>query len=75
MPGGARASRRCGVGSKLLAALVQAAIDAVNAAFRCLPVEELDHDDRAVPATIKVRRKAIAAKYAELIAQICALPA
>ena len=46
-----------------------------SGAFRCHPVEELDHDNRAVPATIKLRRMAIAAKYAELIAQICALPA
>ena len=63
--------------------LVQAEVDAVNARmpqvqqvreFRLL-VKELDHDDGEVTATMKVRRKAIAEKYAELIEQIYMQPA
>ena len=83
MPGGVRASRRRGVGSGLLASLIQAEIDAVNARmpqvqqvreFRQL-VKELDQDDGEVTVTMKVRRKAIAEKYADLIEKIDAQPA
>ena len=63
--------------------LIQAEIDAVNARmpqvqqvreFRQL-VKELDQDDGEVTVTMKVRRKAIAEKYADLIEKIDAQPA
>ena len=63
--------------------LIQAEIDAVNARmpqvqqvreFRPL-VKELDHDDGEVTATMKIRRNAIAEKYADLIEKIDAQPA
>ena len=63
--------------------LIQAEIDAVNARmpqvqqvreFRLL-VKELDQDDGEVTVTMKVRRNAIAEKYADLIEKIDAQPA
>ena len=63
--------------------LIQAEIDAVNARmpqvqqvreFRLL-VKELDQDDGEVSVTMKVRRNAIAEKYAELIEHIYKLAA
>jgi long-chain acyl-CoA synthetase len=61
-------------------ALIQAEVDAVNAKmpqvqqvrkFHLL-VKELDHDDGEVTATMKVRRKSIAEKYAPVIEAIYA---
>ena len=61
-------------------ALIQREVDAVNAKmpqvqqvrkFHLL-TKELDHDDGEVTATMKVRRKSIAEKYAQVIEAIYA---
>ena len=58
--------------------LVQREVDAVNARmpqvqqvrkFHLL-TKELDHDDGEVTATMKVKRKSIGEKYAEVIEQM-----
>ncbi len=61
-------------------ALIQREVDAVNATMPqvqqvrkfSLLTKELDHDDGEVTATMKVRRKSISEKYADLIEQIYA---
>ncbi len=58
--------------------LVQREVDAVNARMPqvqqvrkfYLLTKELDHDDGEVTATMKVRRKSIAEKYADVIEEI-----
>ena len=60
--------------------LVQREVDAVNARMAQvqqvrkfhLLTKELDHDDGEVTATMKVRRKSIGEKYAEVIEQLYA---
>jgi long-chain acyl-CoA synthetase len=63
-----------------VSALIQREVDAVNVTMPqvqrvrkfSLLAKELDHDDGEVTATMKVRRKSISEKYADLIEQIYA---